>query len=191
MEMEDKVYVLSFEPIKVWAAKKENPYLVTGIIFWGRYWKLRSSEYTKLKEYYKIALPGLWKCLDSLPNNSSMVDFLFSSGTLLYSTQASTVGLSTNLFIDTKINRGKNIFQILANSLVPTVNIGVGIVYSVQTPKAQQPASDKLWQGLIMQRVQLLLTDDVLRLKKRIGRGKQIHNKSQATFLPNKFFSGP
>ena len=174
--MEDKVYVVSFEPIKVWAAKRENPNLVTGIYFWEGYWKLRSFEYAKLKEYYKIALPGLWKCLDSLPNNSSMMDFLFSSGTLLYSIQASTVGLSANLFIDTKINRGKNIFQILANSLVPTVKIGVGIVYWVQTPKPQHQALDKLWQGLIVQGVQLLMTDDGLRLKKRIGRGEQIQN---------------
>ena len=172
MEMEDKVYVQSFEPIKVWAAKKENPSLVTGIFFWEGDWKLSTSQYAKLKTYYKRALPGLSKCLDSLPNNSSMIDFLFSSGTLLHSIQAPTIGLSGTLFIDPKINQGKNMFKILASSLVPTVKIGAGIVYRVYTPKAQQPALDPLWQSLIMQGVHLLMTDDPLRLKKRIGRGK-------------------
>ena len=172
MGMEGKVFIMSFEPIKVWAAKRENPDLVTGIFYHVGDWQLSSSKYAQMKTYYKMVLPGLSKCLDTLPNNSSLIDFLFSSQTLLHSMRGSVIGLSANLFIDPRINQRKNLFKVLANSLVPTVSVGAGIVYYVLTPKAQQAALDRQWQGLIKQGIQRLMTDDPFRLKKRIGRGE-------------------
>ena len=171
--MVDQVFIMSFEPIKVRAAKWRNVDLVTGIFYHVGDWKLSSSKYAQMKKYYKT-LPGLSECLDTLPNDSSLMDFLFSSQTLLHAMHGSVIDLSARLFIDDTINQGKNLFKILENSNVPTASVGTGIVYYVLTPKAQQEGLDSLWQGLIQQGIQRLMTDDPFRLKKRIGRGELI-----------------
>ena len=174
MEMVEQVFIMSFEPIKVRAAKRRNVDLVAGIFYHVGDWNLSSSKYAQMKKYYKKALPGLSECLDTLPNDRSLMDFLFSSQTLLHAIQGSVIDLSANLFIDSSINQGKNLLKILENSMVPTVSVGTGIVYYVLTPKAKQTALDIYWQGLIMQGIQRLMTDDPFRLKTRIGRGELI-----------------
>ena len=172
MEMEDQVVLMSTEPIKLVVAKRQNHHLQTNVIFFTRYWQLSSSQYAEIKKYYKIYLPGLSECLDNLPNDKSMMDFLFSSGTLLYSTEATSTGVFIDMFLDSKVNQGKDLFKILGNSLVPTISIGSGVVDWLETPNALKAAQDKLWPKLIKQGIQSLLTDDWLRLKGIIGRGE-------------------
>ena len=84
----DKVLLASFDPFKILAAKKENPSLTVGIFYKKGMWDQRNADDMK-REYGD--LPGMRQCVESAPNGTDFMEFLFETGDLLRSTNSTLI----------------------------------------------------------------------------------------------------
>ena len=165
--LEKKVLLTSLDPFKLLAAKKENPNLVTGSYFLNGYWTSPANWYKDVKTKFKT-LPGLETCLDSLPSNSSLMDFLFETGSTFKSVNASFIEFHFGLFSNTSLM--KNPVMTIRDSYNKDITFGSSTIYNLGSSEAELKAAERKVDNLIKQSVARLITDDVPRLLKKLGR---------------------
>lgn len=169
--LEKKVFLVSFDFMKSLAAKRENPNLVVGSFYSTRYWKETPGWYANVKKQLKT-FPGLETCLDALPNNRSLVDFLFEKGSLFKSINASFVDMDYKIYSDKTIN--KNAVKTLRDNYNKKLSFGAWTIYSMKMSSKEMDASEGKVQGLIDQGAERLITDDIPRLRKKLGRNSSL-----------------
>ena len=167
--LEKNVLLTSRDAYKIFAAKRENPGLVIGCHYIKRYWKLEYAQYAEIKKNLK-AIPGLDKCLDPLPINSSMLSFLFQTGSYNKALNASFVEFEFGLFSDSEVM--KNPVKILKDNYNKNITFGASTIYSMALSESDITAAESKVQNLIDKGVARLITDDVPRLMKKLGRKK-------------------
>ena len=166
--LENKVFLVSFDFMKSLAAKRENPNLVVGSFYSTKYWNRNAAWYTDLKKQLK-KFPGLETCLDPLPSNRSLIDFLFKKGSIFKSINASFVDMDYRIYGNKTIS--KNTIKTLQDNYSKDISFGAWTVYSMSMDSAQIEASEGEIQNLISKGAERLITDDIPRLKKKVGGG--------------------
>lgn len=162
----DKVLLSSFDPFKVLAAKEKNPSLAVGIFYKKGMWDDPSSVATMKAEYRD--LPGMRECVDKAPNGTKFMDFLFQSGDLLKSTNSSYVVMDYNIFDNPKYSN--NTFQTFADNYSPALSFGAFIIDNLALTDEERKQAEPKLDLLIGQNVSALVTDDIPRLLKKLGR---------------------
>ena len=165
--LEKNVFLVSFDFMKSLAAKRENPNLVVGSFYSTKYWNKDSKWYSDLKKQLKT-FPGLETCLDSLPNNRSLIDFLFEKGSVFKSINASFVDMDYKIYSNKTIN--KDTVKTLKDNYNKKVSFGAWTIYSMSMNAAQIEASEAEVQKLVDQGAERLITDDIPRLRKKLVR---------------------
>ena len=178
--LEKKVLLTSLDAFKVFAAKIENPAIVTGSYLMERYWKQSSLWYTGVKDNLKT-LPGLETCLLSLPNNSSLLDFLFQTGSMVKAGNGSLAEFEFGLFSNTQLI--KDPLKTLRENYNKDITFGVSTVYSMALSENEIAATESKVQYLIDKGVARLITDDVSRLMKKLGRKKPANSSNRNNII--------
>jgi len=180
--LEKKVLLTSLDPFKLLAAKQENPNLATGSYYLNRDWKMDSQSYSNLKQNLK-ALPGLETCLDSLPNNKSLMNFLFQTGSMYKALNASFVEFQFGLFSNTAVMT--NPLKTLKDNYNKKLTFGASTIYNMASTESEINATESNVQNLIKQGAARLITDDVPRLMKKLGRQKVSSVRRNTSSLMN------
>ena len=167
--LENKVLLTSLDPFKIFAAKKENPRLVIGSYYIRSSWKKETWWYTNVKQNMKV-LPGLETCLDHLPSNKSLMDFLFQTGSVYKALNASFVEFQFGLFSNSEVM--KNPLKTLKDNYNKNITFGASTIYNMALSESDITAAESKVQNLIDKGVARLITDDVPRLMKKLGRKK-------------------
>ena len=168
--LEKKAFLVSFDPVKVWAAKKQNPNLVTGSFYSTGDWERDMANMNKLKSQYQTEF-GLTNCLSKAPNGRAFMEFLFNSGTIFKAINASFLDMDYKIYDNPKYTN--NTFATLRKNYSPKVSAGAWTIYNMKMTSKEIEASEKQVQSLIDQGAERLITDDVPKLRKKLGRGKQ------------------
>ena len=161
----DKVLLASFDPFKILAAKKENPSLTVGIFYKKGMWEQRDAEHMK-REYGD--LPGMRQCVESAPNGTEFMEFLFETGDLLRSTNSSFVVMDYNIYNNAKYSN--NTFQTFRENYSPSLSFGAFIIDNLALTDEQRTRDDKILDMLIQNNATALVTDDIPRLRKKLER---------------------
>ena len=171
--LQKQAFLVSFDFMKSLAAKRENPDLVVGSFYSTSYWNKDTAWYSGLKKQLKT-LPGLSTCLDALPSNRSLIDFLFEKGSVFKSINASFVDMDYKIYSNKSIN--KDAVKTLRDNYNKKLSFGAWTIYSMSMDSAQIEASEDQVQALIDKGAERLITDDIARLRKKLKRniGKQL-----------------
>ena len=161
----DKVLLASFDPFKILAAKKENPSLTVGIFYKKGMWEQRDADHIK-REYGD--LPGMRQCVESAPNGTEFMEFLFETGDLLRSTNSSFVVMDYNIYNNAKYSN--NTFQTFKENYSPSLSFGAFIIDNLALTDEQRTRDDKILDMLIQNNATALVTDDIPRLRKKLER---------------------
>ncbi|XP_073253101.1 uncharacterized protein [Porites lutea] len=164
----DKVLLASFDPFKILAAKKENPSLTVGIFYKKGMWDQRDADDMK-SEYGD--LPGMRQCLESAPNGTEFMEFLFETGDLLRSTNSSFVVMDYNIYNNPKYSN--NTFQTFKENYSPSLSFGAFIIDNLALTDEQRTKDDKILDMLIQNSASTLVTDNIPRLRKKLGRSSK------------------
>ena len=164
----DKVLLSSFDPFKILAAKKREPSLVVGIFYKMPMWNDSTANDMK-KEFGD--LPGMKECVKQAPNGTEFMKFLFFSGALLKSTNGSFVVMDYRIFNNDEYSN--NTFQTFQENYSPDLSFGAFIIDNLAHTEKQRKEGEKTLDLLIEKDASCLVTDDVPRLLKKLGRSKQ------------------
>ncbi|XP_065058703.1 uncharacterized protein LOC135686407 [Rhopilema esculentum] len=166
--LEKKVFIVSFDFLKSLSAKLENPNLVVGSFYEEQYWQQDSVWYSSLKRQLKESFPGLGTCLDGLPNDRSLMDFVFKKGSIFKSMNASFVDMQFTVYNNKKFSN--NTFKTLRDNYNEKISFGAWTVYSMKLNSAETDATEKQVQLLIDNGAERLITDDVPKLRKKLSK---------------------
>jgi len=180
--LQKKAFLVSFDFMKSLAAKRENPDLVVGSFYSTSYWNKDTAWYSSVKKHLKT-LPGLSTCLDALPSNRSLMDFLFEKGSVFKSINASFVDMDYKIYGNKSIN--KDAVKTLRDNYNKKLSFGAWTIYSMSMSNAQIEASEDKVQALIDKGAERLITDDIARLRKKLKRniGEQLCSSILLTLI--------
>ena len=163
----NNVLLASFDPFKIWAAKKENPSLVVGIFYKKQMWDDPATINVTKMEFGD--LPNMQQCVKDAPTGRDFMNVLFQSGALLKSTNGSFVVMDYNIFDNEKYSN--DTFQTFKDNYRNDLSFGAFIIDNLALSKAEREADDKVLDLLIENDVSCLVTDDIPRLLNKLGRG--------------------
>ena len=158
----NKVLLSSFDPLKTQAAKQENPSLVVGQFYKKGMWKPESAD--KMKKEL-VHLPGMQKCAQETSNGTEFMNFLFQTNDLLRATNSSFVVMDYNMFNNPEYTN--NTFETLKG-----LSFGAFIIDNLALSKEQREKDEAKLDLLIQNNVSALLTDDIPRLRRKLGRSQ-------------------
>ena len=170
--LEKKVLLTSNDPFKVMAAKKENPKLVIGTYYLNRYWVMEPWWYADVRNTIR-RFPGLGSCLDPLPNSSSILNFLIQTGSYNKALNASFIEFEFGLFSNKQVM--KDPVKTLKDNYNKDITFGAVPIYNMALSESEMTAAEIKVQNLIQKGVARLITDDVPRLMKKLGRKKPVN----------------
>lgn len=173
--LQKKVLLTSMDALKLKAAKLENPDVAVGSYVLKRYYTGSQSYYAGVKNTMK-RLHGLEVCLDALPNNRSLQDFLFETGSAYKSINGSFVEFELGLFHDKALI--KEPVKTLRDNYNKNITFGASTIYSMSLDETEIKKFDSTVEILLNQKVARLITDDVPRLMTRLGRKRPIKPSS-------------
>ena len=158
----DKVLLSSFDPLKIQAAKQQNPLLVVGQFYKKGMWEPESADEMK-KEL--VHLHGMQKCAQVPSNGTEFMIFLFQTNDLLRATNSSFVVMDYNMFNNPKFS--SNTFKTFEG-----LSFGAFIIDNLALSQEQREKDEAKLDLLIQNKVAALVTDDIPRLRRKLGRSQ-------------------
>ena len=169
--LQKRAFLVSFDPQKSNAAKQENGDLVVGTFYSQSYWSKSTQTYVDIKNALQ-KLPGLATCFQQqtapISSDRSFMDNLFESGTFFKSINASFVDMEYTIYDNPAVSN--NTFATLRKNYNPKISAGAWTIYSMKLDAKKTEATESRVQSLIDQGAERLITDDVPRLRKKLGR---------------------
>ncbi len=165
--LEKRAFLVSFDPLTSFSAKQENSNLVVGTFYSTSYWRYTAAEYQKAATALG-ALPGMTSCVSQLPLDRRFMDFLFDTGSMFKAINASFVDMDYTIYNNPMYSN--KTFETLKRNYNPKVSAGAWTIYSMKLDATQTEASETRVQNLIDMGAERLITDDVTRLRKKLGR---------------------
>lgn len=162
----NKVLLSSFDPFKILAAKEENPSLAVGAFYKTQMWD-DSDEISNMKKEFGD-LPNMQQCVSDTPTGREFMNILFRSGALLRSTNGSFVVMDYKIFENEEYSN--DTFQTFKDNYREDLSFGAFIIDNLALSEAQRKEDEKALDLLIANNVSCLVTDDVPRLLKKLGR---------------------
>lgn len=158
----DKVLLGSFDPLKIQAAKQENPLLVVGQFYKKGMWEPESADEMK-KELEN--LHGMQKCAQVPSDGTEFMSFLFQTNDLLKATNSSFVVMDYNMFNNPKYS--SNTFKTFEG-----LSFGAFIIDNLALSQEQREKDEAKLDLLIQNKVAALVTDDIPRLRRKLERSQ-------------------
>ncbi|XP_068701605.1 uncharacterized protein [Montipora foliosa] len=156
----DKVLLSSFDPLKLQAAKQENPFLVVGPFYKKGMWEPESADNLK-KEL--VHLRGMQTCVKQTSNGTEFMNFLFQTNDLLRATKSSFVVMDYNIFNNPEYSN--NTFKTFEG-----LSFGAFIIDNLVLSDKEKEQDEAKLDLLIQNNVSAFFTDDIPRLQRKLGR---------------------
>jgi len=169
----NKVLLASFDPLKIQAAKQKNPLLVVGQFYKKGMWEPESADEMK-KDL--VHLHGMQKCGQVSSNGTAFMKFLFQTNDLLKATNSSFVVMDYNMFNNPKYS--SNTFKTFEG-----LSFGAFIIDNLALSQKQREKDEAKLDLLIQNKVAALVTDDIPRLRRKLGRSRTHKNIPTAVFI--------
>lgn len=169
----NKVLLASFDPLKIQAAKQKNPLLVVGQFYKKGMWEPESADEMK-KDL--VHLHGMQKCGQVSSNGTAFMKFLFQTNDLLKTTNSSFVVMDYNMFNNPKYS--SNTFKTFEG-----LSFGAFIIDNLALSQKQREKDEAKLDLLIQNKVAALVTDDIPRLRRKLGRSRTHKNIPTAVFI--------
>lgn len=169
----NKVLLSSFDPLKIQAAKQENPFLVVGQFYKTGMWKSATSD--KMKKQL-VHLRGLENCTRKPSNGTEFMNFLFQTNALLRATKSSFVVMDYNMFNNREYSN--NSFKTFEG-----LSFGAFIIDNLALSQEQREKDEAKLDLLIQNKVAALITDDIPRLRRKLGRSTTHKNIPTAVVI--------
>ena len=169
----NKVLLSSFDPLKIQAAKQENPFLVVGQFYKTGMWKPATSD--KMKKQL-VHLRGLENCTRKPSNGTEFMNFLFQTNDLLRATKSSFVVMDYNMFNNREYSN--NSFKTFEG-----LSFGAFIIDNLALSQEQREKDEAKLDLLIQNKVAALITDDIPRLRRKLGRSTTHKNIPTAVVI--------
>ena len=163
----NNVLLSSFDPFKILAAKRVNPSLVVGSFYKRQMWDDATAIKVMKSEFGD--LPNMKQCVEKSPNGRDFMNVLFQTGALLKSTNGSFVVMDYKIFSNTEYS--KDTFKTFKDNYSKDLSFGSFIIDNLDLSKAQRDEDFKVVDLLIKNNVSCLVTDNIQRLLKKLGRG--------------------
>ncbi|XP_044171036.1 uncharacterized protein LOC114969028 isoform X2 [Acropora millepora] len=169
----DKVLLASFDPLKIQAAKQENPLLVVGQFYKKGMWEPESADEMKKDLEH---LHGMQKCAKVSSDGTAFMKFLFQTNDLLKATNSSFVVMDYNMFNNPKYSN--NTFKTFEG-----LSFGAFIIDNLALSQEQREKDEAKLDLLIQNKVAALVTDDIPRLRRKLGRSRTHKNIPTAVVI--------
>lgn len=178
-EVADKVLLSSFDPFKILAAKRENPSLVVGMFYKTGMWNSSVANNMKLQF---ADLPGMHECVKKAPNGTDFMNFVFKTGDVLKSTNSSFVVMDYNIYNNPQFSN--DTFKTFAENYRPSLSFGAFIMDNLALTDEQRKNDEKKLDLLIEKKAAALFTDDIPRLRQKLGRNQPHGSSSTSKNFP-------
>ncbi|XP_001639110.2 uncharacterized protein LOC5519209 [Nematostella vectensis] len=155
----------SFDPFKTLAAKRENPDIPIGFFYYSSYWNPSTAKV--LRDTIR-QLPGMASCVDTSPSGVDFIHKMFQSGAAAKSINASFLDMDYKIYDDPRYSN--DTFQTLRGNYSASISAGAWTLYSMKNSDEQDKIQDVLIDRLVRQGAERLITDDVYRMLKKLGR---------------------
>ena len=179
LTLQKKVLIKSTEPLKGHEIKKYSPEIPVGGEYISLFWLINSTMWYADVIFELRKIKGLETCLNKKPNSSLLIDFLYETGSYLKAINASFVEYELDLFDNTKLI--KNPVKTLRDNYNKDITFGASTIYNMALNETAIKAKEWKVDNLINQKVSRLITDDVPRLAKKLGRN--IASKTNVSLL--------
>ncbi|XP_047145635.1 uncharacterized protein LOC124818651 isoform X1 [Hydra vulgaris] len=176
MNLVEKVVVISFDYRKIRAAKKENENLVVGSLVMNDFSLIPKSS-------WDLGLfPELQQCFFEAPNNTlDFYHFLIESGILFKAAGASLFIAGLNVYEERPLPN--NTLKVLKSNYRNDINSGFYTAYSMYNTEDQNLAFQTKYKTLSSQGVEILITDDVERLRKLLQNSSAHKNIAVSSYF--------
>lgn len=165
MNLFDKAIIVSFDFRKVAAVKNANPRITVGTLFTQKYSTKTKSQYQKANVFEELN-----QCLQDAPSDPfELFQFILNYGLLFKASGSSSLDTDILLYNNPKYSNDtlKEIRQNYGNN----VSTGFYTIYSMSKTKEENMKDEKKLKQLNAQGGgQRMITDDVPRLRKFLGR---------------------
>lgn len=175
----DKVLLSSFDPFKILAAKQENPSLAVGMFYKTGMWTPSVANNMKIQF---ADLPKMRECVKKAPNGTDFMNFVFKTGDVLKSTNSSFVVMDYNIYNNPQFSN--DTFKTFEENYRPSLSFGAFIIDNLALTDEQRKSDEKKLDLLIEKKAAALFTDDIPRLRQKLGRNQAHRSSSTSKNFP-------
>jgi hypothetical protein len=174
--------ITSFDPVKTRGAYQENPNIPTGLLYVMPYWKPMGCN--NLQDALRM-LPEMEKCqVKNITDCTSFMKAVFDSGDVLKAVNSSFVDMQYEIYDNPLYSN--NTFETLRKNYSPSISAGAVVMYSMALTEDSKEAvnQDLVIDRLVEQKVEHLITDDVYRLLRKLGRPAELRPSLAVREIP-------
>ena len=164
--LQKQVVLSSFDPFKLYHARKELDQLDTCFLVGKDYWD--DMEYKTASKTDIARLEGLKYCLKNTSTHSNYGKFILESAAVVKAIGASSLDMDYDIYNNPKYS--SNTYQMFNNSYGPDFSYGAWTIYKMKFNEKQMDDSEEKVQNLIDNGVERLYTDDIPRLLEKLKR---------------------
>lgn len=174
--LQKQVVLSSFDPFKLYHARKELNQLDTCFLVGNDYWD--DMAYTNASKTDIAHLQGLKDCLKNISTQSDYGKFILESAAVVKAIGASSLDMDYDMYNNRKYS--SNTYQMFKNNYGPNFSYGAWTIYKMKFSEKQLDDSEKKVQNLIDNGAERLYTDDIPRLLKKLKRPVRKNSASLA-----------
>lgn len=165
MGLEKQVVLSSFDPFKLYYARKELSQLNVCFLVTTKYW-----THAALRKYSMAGLQnlvGLKECLENV-SSQDYGRFILESAAVCKAIGASSLDMDYSIYNNPKYSN--DTFKMFKNNYGKEFSYGAWTIYKLKFSKKELDESEAIVQKLIDNGAGRLITDDAPRLLKKLGR---------------------
>lgn len=174
----NKAIIVSFDFRKIAAVKRANPRITTGTLFTQKFSNKPKSLYQAVNEFQSLN-----RCLQDAPNDPlELFKFVLNYGLLFKASGSSS--FDTDIVLYNNPSYSNTTLKTLRQSYGNNVSTGFYTVYSMSKTEEENKKDEiKLKQLFAQGGGQRMITDDVPRLRKLLGREKSSGNTINGNYV--------
>ena len=171
--LEKQVVLSSFDPFKLYHARKELNQLNTCFLVTKDYWD--DMTFLSASKADLTHLEGLKDCVKNI-SNSDYGKFILETPAVVKAIGASSVDMDYDIYNNPKYSKGT--YEMFKKNYGPEFSYGAWTIYKMKFNKTQLDDSEKKIQNLIDNKAGRLYVDDIPRLLEKLGRPVRKNTKN-------------
>ena len=179
MGLEKQVVLSSFDPFKLYHARKEVRELNTCFLIGKDYWN--DKAYVSTSKTNLSRLDDLQGCVNKT-SNSDYARFVLETSAIVKAIAASSLDMDYDIYNNPKYSN--NTYQMFKKKYSPEFSYGAWTIYKMKFNAKQIDDSEEKIQHLVDNGAQRLYVDDIPRLLKKLGRAVR---KNSATLAKQNY----
>lgn len=178
MGLEKQVVMSSFDPFKLYYARKELSRINTCFLFTKKYWN--SEKFFKGSKKDLEQLPGVKHCVKNV-SNAEYGKFILETPALVKAIGASSLDMDYDIYNNGKYSN--DTYEMFKTKYGKEFSYGAWTIYKMKFSEKELDDSEGKIQNLIDNGAGRLYVDDIPRLLKKLGRPVRKNSASLAHYI--------